>query len=125
MSDGGKGDKRRPGDEQAFADNYGLIFGDRKPVRGSFVFDPVQQKLVPKEEYRGEPIAPMVMPDIAPYQSMVTGETISSRSTHRQHLKEHSLIEIGNETKYLAPKPKQLPPGLRETIARAVYQKLR
>ena len=41
--------------------------------------------------------APSMMQDIQPYQSMVTGETIASRSHHRQHLREHKLIEIGNE----------------------------
>lgn len=39
----------------------------------------------------------MVMPDIEPYTSMITGETITSRSKHRQHLKDHSCIEIGND----------------------------
>jgi hypothetical protein len=69
--------------------------------------------------------APMVINDIDPYRSMQTGEVISSRSRHREHLKAHGLIEVGNETKYLAPKPKQLPPGLKETIARIAYEKLR
>lgn len=45
--------------------------------------------------------APIFMPDIQPYQSMVTGELIGSRSQHREHLKRHNLVEIGNETKYL------------------------
>jgi hypothetical protein len=68
----------------------------------------------------------MVMGDISPYKSMATGEMITSRSQHREHLKRHSLIEIGNETKYLAKKePIKPPPGLRDTIARTVYQKLR
>lgn len=38
-----------------------------------------------------------VMPDIQPYRSMQTGEVIGSRSTHRAHLKQHGLIEVGNE----------------------------
>lgn len=48
--------------------------------------------------------APMVMGDIQPYQSMITGEMINSRSQHKQHLKAHKCIEIGNETKYLKPR---------------------
>lgn len=41
--------------------------------------------------------APMVAPDIGEYQSIVTGEMIGSRSAHREHLKRHRLIELGNE----------------------------
>lgn len=50
--------------------------------------------------------APMVITDMQPYKSMVTGEMITSRSQHRAHLKAHNCIEIGNETKYLKPKEK-------------------
>ena len=39
-----------------------------------------------------------IMPDIQPYQSMVTGEIITSRSKHRQHLKEHNMVEVGNDS---------------------------
>lgn len=45
-----------------------------------------------------ERVAPDVMGDIKPYQSMITGEVIESRSTHRAHLKQHGCIEVGNET---------------------------
>lgn len=38
-----------------------------------------------------------VVPDIAPYRSMVTGERIRGRSHHREHLREHGVIEVGNE----------------------------
>jgi hypothetical protein len=41
--------------------------------------------------------APFVQTDIAPYKSMVTGEMIQSRSQHRSHLKQHRMIEVGNE----------------------------
>lgn len=50
--------------------------------------------------------APYVMTDMQPYKSMITGEMITSRSQHRDHLKAHNCIEIGNETKYLKPKEK-------------------
>ncbi len=43
-------------------------------------------------------VAPDVMPDIAPYRSMVTGEIINSRSRHREHLKDHGMVEIGNDS---------------------------
>ena len=67
---------------------------------------------------------PMVMKDIAPYRSMVTGEEISSRSRHREHLRTHNCIEVGNETKYLKPKPITSPPGLKETIILATNEVL-
>jgi len=41
-----------------------------------------------------------VVPDIQPYRSMATGEMITSRSQHRAHLRQHGLIEIGNEVDY-------------------------
>ena len=40
---------------------------------------------------------PMVMPDIAPYKSMIDGSMITSRSVHRDHLRQHNCIEVGNE----------------------------
>ena len=41
--------------------------------------------------------APMVIADIQPYKSMLTGEMITSRSQHRDHLKSHGCTEVGNE----------------------------
>jgi hypothetical protein len=96
----GKGDKQRPTDIKAFEDNHAKVFGERKPTRGSFVWDSVKGEMVSKDEYyanRAEVNAPVVMNDIQPYKSMQTGEIITSRSQHRTHLKQHGLIEIGNE----------------------------
>lgn len=67
--------------------------------------------------------APMVMGDIEPYRSMVTGEIINSRSRHREHLKDHGCIEVGNETQKVAPIKE--PPGLKETIINVAAEKLR
>ncbi len=53
----------------------------------------------PPAENRG----PEVMPDIQPYQSMVTGETITSRSKHRQHLRDHGMVEVGNDSSLSKP----------------------
>ena len=61
-------------------------------------------------------VAPMVMPDIDPYRSVIDGSLITSRSRHREHLRDHGCIEVGNEP----PKPKQVPwtatQGLREEL---------
>lgn len=123
-----KGSNRRPGDEDAFSDGYERVFGGKKPVRGSFVWDPISKSMVPKDQYYEvmESSAPMVMPDIQPYQSMATGEIINSRSQHRAHLRQHGLVEVGNETKYISQQKKQeIPKGLKEAIARQVYSKLK
>lgn len=124
-----KGSNRRPGDNDAFDEGYGKIFGNKKPVRGSFVWDPVSHSMVPKDEYyeMTHPTSPMVMGDIQPYQSMVTGEMITSRSVHREHLRRHQLIEVGNEVNHLKdsrrrPEP---PKGLKERIAQIANDKLR
>ena len=58
----------------------------------------IDGKLVEKSEYYAEPVAPGIMPDIQPYQSMADGSMITSRSQHRAHLRQHNCIEIGNET---------------------------
>lgn len=123
MSDGGKGDKQRPTNYESFAESYDRIFSG-KTTRGSFVQDPKTGKLVPKEEFFAsyEPAGPFVMGDIQPYQSMQTGEMITSRSHHRAHLKQHGLIEIGNEVK--AAMTQQKPRDDREGRRRAIAEVL-
>ena len=66
---------------------------------------------------------PLVHGDIAPYISMIDGSVINSRSSHRDHLKQHGCIEIGNER--VEPKPLTPPPGLKETLIRVANEKLR
>jgi len=71
--------------------------------------------------------APMVMSDIQPYISQVDGSVIESRSKHKAHLKQHKMIELGNDV------PKQhKPPELsrksqearKRQIAELTYAKL-
>ena len=38
-----------------------------------------------------------VMPDIQPYRSMVDGSMITSRSQHREHLRRHGCVEVGDQ----------------------------
>jgi len=47
-----------------------------------------------------------IMPDLQPYQSMADGSMIMGRRQHREHLREHNCIEIGNEVME-AKKPQQ------------------
>jgi hypothetical protein len=49
----------------------------------------------------------MVIDDIKPYRSMLTGELITSRSKHREHLRQHGVIELGNEPLKTLGKPYQ------------------
>jgi hypothetical protein len=71
--------------------------------------------------------APMVMPDIEGYVSQVDGTWIKSRSHHREHLKQHRMIELGNDV------PKQHKPveisrkeqeARKRTISEIAYAKL-
>ncbi len=72
------------------------------------------------DDYVQEPKAEglLVMGDIQPYQSMVDGRMIEGRRQHREHLRAHQLIEVGNETKYLKNPTYQKAPGLKDTIIR-------
>ena len=73
-------------------------------MRKTYVY--VDGKLVEKgsdEHY--ESLGPMVMPDIAPYKSMIDGSMITSRSVHRDHLRQHGCIEVGNEKMESKPPP--------------------
>lgn len=38
-----------------------------------------------------------VMKDIGEYTSPVDGERVTSRSAHREHIRRHDLVEVGNE----------------------------
>lgn len=94
-------------------------------TRQRFIQDPVTLKLVPADEFYAarEPLAPMVMPDIQPYRSMVTGEIINSRSRHREHLKDHGCVEVGNDWKQ--PQRRVNPhAGLKRTLIEITNSKL-
>jgi hypothetical protein len=64
-----------------------------------------------------------VMNDITPYQSQIDGSMITSRSHHREHLKRHGCIEVGNEK--IEHRAATVVPGLKEEVARRVYENLR
>lgn len=64
--------------------------------------------------------APYVIADIQPYQSMVTGEYINSRSQHRAHLKQHGKVEIGNEKPPVPKRPE--PTGIKDDLLKSMAQ---
>lgn len=69
-------------------------------------------------------VAPMVLGDIPPYRSMCDGTMITSRSQHRAHLKQHGVIEIGNEKIKERPNTLGKTKGLKETLIEVVNAKL-
>ena len=68
-----------------------------------------------------EPVAEgaMVVDDIAPYRSQVTGEWITSRSQHREHLKTHDCVEIGDQTHHLQASRPDFESAQRKELIRA------
>ena len=69
----------------------------------------------------------MVMSDIQPYISQVDGSVIESRSKHKAHLKQHRMIELGNDVPKqhqqvdMSTKSKE---ARKQHLAEQVYQKL-
>lgn len=65
-----------------------------------YIYDKILGKVVEKGSEApdvGEIKRIHIMPDIQPYKSMVDGSRIKSRSDHRDHLRAHGVIEVGNE----------------------------
>jgi len=71
--------------------------------------------------------APMVQSDIEGYISQVDGTWIKSKSMHRDHLKQHKMIELGNDVP-TQHKPAELSRKSQEArkrqIAELAYSKL-
>jgi len=58
-------------------------------------------------------VTPYVVRDIQPYHSVLTREVIGSRSEHRAHLRQHGVVEMGNEM----PRPSREPlPSVRDDV---------
>lgn len=91
-------------------------------MRTRYIQDPVTLKLIPADEYRphADASAPMIIPDIQPYRSMATGEIIGGRRQHREHLRQHRLIEIGNEVQ--RPAQRGPDPTIKRDVIAAVQR---
>jgi len=57
-----------------------------------------------------------LIPDIAPYKSMVTGEMIQGRRQHREHLRAHNVVEVGDQVHTLKPYGPRETPGLKQRL---------
>ena len=81
--------------------------------------DPVTHELVPADEAAYNAMH-HIMPEIQPYQSMKTGEWITSRAQHQEHLRRHDCFEIGNEI--APPKPVPVDPHgeIKESYKRSI-----
>lgn len=80
-----------------------------------------KQAMTPKE-------APMVISDIQGYVSQVDGSWIKSKSDHRSHLKQHGMIELGNDVPMQhkqAEISKKSQDARKRQIAELAYDKLR
>lgn len=85
-------------------------------------FVQINGELVEYGRHIPEPKSADVMPDIKPYQSMIDGSEIKSRSHHRAHLRQHGCQEVGNETEKLFKAYENMPdvaPQQRKEIIRA------
>ena len=58
-----------------------------------------------------------VMSDLKEYTSVITGERIGGRKQHRDHLKAHNMVEVGNEK--IKPPQYQAPKNLVQDLKRA------
>ena len=89
---------------KAYRENYALI--EWKPL-------PVRTEPTKEQANRGL----YFIPDITPYRSPIDGSVIGGRRQHRDHMRAHDVIEVGNE-KPVPFKPKPLP-DVREDIRAA------
>lgn len=87
-------------------------------TRESYVYDKKTKQLVPKDEYyrTSQTAGFFVVSDIEPYQSMITGEIIQGRRQHREHLRQHNCIEVGNE-KMSRPKKQESTHEIKRMVA--------
>lgn len=61
-----------------------------------------------------------VMGDLEPYKSMQTGEIIQGRKQHRDHLRAHGLVEVGNEYNAMTKRERKEAPPVEQTVRRAM-----
>lgn len=83
---------------------------------------PETGELIPADQYvRPSSNAHFVMNDIAPYKSVLDGQWVSSRSQHREQMRRHGVVEVGNERldKHIKP-PEYRKGDLRGQLKRAM-----
>jgi hypothetical protein len=76
---------------KAFDEGYERTFGDRKPQRGRFIYDPAQGKCVPADDYRAPERAadaPILSGRFYENTAATDGVDIGSRAKHRAYMKD-------------------------------------
>lgn len=89
------------------------VWSGKKPYTGKLVHVPG-----PKENARpGEGQGLQVISDLEPYQNMIDRKVIGGRKQHRDFLRAHGCIEVGNEKHdTIKPRPEKRDPHLRDQI---------
>lgn len=93
--------------------------------RSTYVWCPVQEKVVPKGQERRPKEAKRafnVMPDIEPFQSPIDWKWVTSRTERREHNKRHNVIDVGNDPAVLRSKAPYKPEGVHRDVAQAIEQ---
>lgn len=76
-------------------------------------------------DYESQPRAGFfVSGDIQPYKSMITGEMIEGRRQHRDHLRQHNCVEVGNELDKAPQRIAAPPDGLKQRLIEVFNSKL-
>ena len=70
-----------------------------------------------KEKSKGDGV--QVIKDIEPYRNVIDKGVIGGRRQHRDFLRAHGCVEVGNEKPHLNPRKMPDVPGLREAAERA------
>ena len=93
-------------------------------MRRRYVQMPDGELVEVSQDWTPEPRSEVhIIGDIQPYRSMIDGREITSRSRHREHLRDHNCVEVGNDSSLKKPRPPlQSPPGLKDAIIRAVNE---
>lgn len=74
-------------------------------MKKTYVYSKETGTMVEKTIGCAERKGPYILGDLQPYQvaGPEYGTWITSRSQHREYLRRHNLIEVGNEKKYFLP----------------------
>lgn len=94
-------------------------------MRRTYRWDKNTRKMVEiRRDLCETPARMQIAPDIDPYKSMITGEAITSRSQHREHLRRHGCEEMGNEKPAMVNRPMPGPSeaDVRDSIREAKRQ---
>jgi hypothetical protein len=116
---------------EAFEEGYSRTFGDRKPVRGRWIWDEDRGELVPADSYV-PPSRAVDAPIIADRihegtVSPIDGSDIGSRAKRREHNRRHGVTDASDFSPgwYEGTRKSQRREAdkvRREAVARAAYQ---